>query len=162
MKHIRKNKNQSTMKRLQVRPVTTIDRGELDKNVFEVVMKVLYENAHRNALDLEKEIFAPSNIKLPVTESQRVWDILTSSGFISPVVGFGNAGKVELTKMGFQVMSQFGGYAKYLDSQQNSNQPQTIILPIQIQQDDEPATEEQKTIELPAPHHGRKSKYARK
>ena len=56
MKHIRKNKNQSAMKRLQVRPVTTIDRAEMDKNVFELVMKVLYENAHRNALDLEREI----------------------------------------------------------------------------------------------------------
>ena len=61
-------------------------------DIVELVMKVLYENAHRNALDLEKEIFAPSNIKLPVTETQRIWDILTSSGFISPVVGFGNAG----------------------------------------------------------------------
>jgi hypothetical protein len=58
--------------------------------------------------------------------------VLTSSGWVSPTIGFGKAGKLELTKAGFLMMSQFGGYSQYLASAQ-SNQPQTIILPIQVE-----------------------------
>ena len=71
---------------------------------------------------------------------------MISSGWVTPVIGFGNAGKVELTKTGYQLMSQFGGYSEYLTAAAAANQqPQTIILPIQIQDD-----HEEQTIQLPA------------
>lgn len=140
MKHIRSSKNKKNFRRLKVKQPIVIDRAEMDKIVFDVVLKTLYNNADKDILNLETEIYAPANIKLPHKESERLWEVMTSSGFVSPVVGFGNSGKVELTRNGYQLMAQYGGYSEYLASVQNSaQQPQTIILPIQVQEADEPA-----------------------
>lgn len=118
---------------ITLEPKSAAERAELDKNVVDLVLRMLYENADKNSLDLQKDIFDKSRIALPRNETQRLWDILTGSGWVSPSIGFGKAGKLELTKAGFQMMSQFGGYAQYLTSVLNSNQPQTIILPIQVE-----------------------------
>ena len=130
-KNIRINKKKA--KQIMLSKATPAERSELDKNVFDMVLKVLFENANKNALDLHKDIFEKARIVLPQNESQRIWDVLTGSGWVSPTIGFGKAGKLELTKAGFQMMSQFGGYTQYLASVQNGNQPQTIILPIQVE-----------------------------
>jgi hypothetical protein len=148
MKHHR-HKSQNALKRMKVKPTVSLDRSEMDKRVFDVVLKTLYNNAHRSGLHIENEIFRPSNIKVPPHEAGRIWEVMMSSGWVSPVIGFGNAGKLELTKAGYQLMSMFGGYSEYLTSVENSqHQPQTIILPIQVQADEE---EEQKATQLPAP-----------
>jgi hypothetical protein len=97
-----------------------IDRNEMDKSIFDVVMSYLYLNADKNAIDLDKDILSRMTIKLPEREKDRVWDVLTTSGWISPVVGFGNAGKVELTQAGIQLMSQFGSYSNYLAAAHNN------------------------------------------
>jgi hypothetical protein len=114
--------------------VDPVDKVAADKNIFDMVLKQLYNNAD-DALHLENQIYAPNNVKLNNKESERIWEIMISSGWITPVIGFGNAGKVELTKTGYQLMSQFGGYSEYLTAVQANQQPQTIILPIQIQED---------------------------
>jgi hypothetical protein len=136
LKNIRINKNKKT-KQIVLSPSSPAERTELDKNVFDLVLRMLFENANKNALDLHKDIFERSRIILPQVETQRIWDVLTSSGWVSPTIGFGKAGKLELTKAGYQMMSQFGGYSQYLASVQNNNQPQTIILPIQVEADEE-------------------------
>jgi hypothetical protein len=87
-------------------------------------------------VDLHRDVLEKSRIVLPSREKQRLWEVLTSSGWVSPTIGFGKAGKLELTKAGFLMMSQFGGYSQYLASVQ-TNQPQTIILPIQIEGEDQ-------------------------
>ena len=126
-----------------------VDRMTADKNLFDIVLKQLYNNAD-DALHLENQIYAPNNIKLNNKESERVWEIMVSSGWITPIIGFGNAGKVELTKTGYQLMSQFGGYSEYLTAMQSNQQPQTIILPIQIQDQDD-SEERQHQIAPPMP-----------
>jgi hypothetical protein len=136
MKHLRLRKNKKQIKRIMLDPSSPAERVELDKNIFDMVLRKLYENPKNVALDLEKDIFQTSNFKLPQKESQRIWDVLTSTGWITPAIGFGKAGKIELTKAGFQLMAQFGGYSQYLASVQSSLQPQTIIMPIQIEADD--------------------------
>ncbi|HRO43493.1 MAG TPA: hypothetical protein PL009_11715 [Flavipsychrobacter sp.] len=138
-KHIRiKPKNNQ---KITLTPSSPAERLELDKNVIDLTLRMLFENANTNAIDLHKDILQKARIVLPVKETQRIWDVLTSSGWVSPTIGFGKAGKLELTKAGFQMMSQFGGYAQYLASMQNNNQPQTIILPIQIEGDGNQDTE---------------------
>ena len=127
MKHIRINKQKKALQALKAK---TLDRSELDKNVFDMVLKTLYLNTNKSEMDLEKEIFAGSSIKIPRHEAERLWNVLTSSSWVSPAVGFGKAGKVELTKAGYQLMSQFGSYIDYLTSVENSQRPQTVILPI--------------------------------
>jgi hypothetical protein len=136
MKHHRISKNKNALQRMKVRPVVVLERGELDKKIFDLVLKKLYENSDRNTLHLENEIYAPSNVKLPANEAERIWEVMISSGWITPVIGFGNSGRVELTKSGYQLMAQFGGYSEYLNTINQPNQPQTIILPIQVQDDD--------------------------
>lgn len=134
-KNIRISKKKA--RQIILSPSTPAERTELDKNVFDMVLRMLFENANKDALDLHKDIFEKSRIVIPQNESQRIWDVLTSSGWVSPTIGFGKAGKLELTKAGFQMMSQFGGYTQYLASVQNNNQPQTIILPIQVEGEEE-------------------------
>jgi len=118
-------------KKIVLSPSSPAERLELDKNVIDLTLRMLFENADKNAIDLHKDIFEKARIVLPQKETQRIWDVLTGSGWVSPTIGFGKAGKLELTKAGFQMMSQFGGYTQYLASMQ-SNQQQTVILPIQI------------------------------
>lgn len=127
------------MKRMKVRPIPEIDRNEMDRNIFDVVLKYLYINADKNVLDLDNDVLSHMTIKLPAREKERVWDVLTSSGWVSPKIGFGNAGKIALTKAGFQLMSQFGSYSDYLQAVHNkpaepevSNKPLTSIETNQV------------------------------
>jgi len=140
-KQIRISRQKKT-KQIILAPKTPAERAELDKNVVDLVLRLLYENADKNSLDLQKDVLEKSRIVLPRSEQQRLWDVLTSSGWVSPTIGFGKAGKLELTKAGFLMMSQFGGYSQYLATVQNSGQPQTIILPIQIESEESPVAEQ--------------------
>ena len=92
------------------------DHAELDKSLCDLVLHSLYDNAHKSAMNLENEIFEPNHVKLPIQESQRIWNVLLGSGWVVPCVGFGNAGKIGLSKAGYQLMVQFGGYKQFLDS----------------------------------------------
>lgn len=147
MKRLRTNRSQKALRRLNVRPAIALDTKELDKQVFDLVLKTLYNNTDRNGLHVENEIFAPLEIKMPAHDTGRLWEVMISSGWVSPVIGFGNAGKLELTKAGYQLMSQFGGYSEYLTSVLTQQQPQTIILPIQIQGEEEETHEIQESPE---------------
>lgn len=147
MKHLRTSKNRKALDRLKTKPAIALDRSEMDRKVFDLVLKTLYNNAGKSGLHVENEILAACRISLPSNENSRLWEVMTSTGWVSPVIGFGNAGKLELTKAGVQLMAQFGGYSEYLTSMQNSQQqPQTIILPIQMQAEEEP---KQEVHELP-------------
>jgi hypothetical protein len=129
MKHLRINKQKNALKRINN---WKADRSERDKGVFDAVLKTLYNNAS-SELDLEKEIFKISRIKATKKEAEHIWNVLTSSGWVMPSIGFGKAGKLELTRAGYQLMSQFGSYKEYLKSVEDSQKPQTIIMPIAIE-----------------------------
>ena len=137
-KNIRISKRRN--KQIMLSPSSPAERSELDKNVFDMVLRTLFESANKNALDLQKDVFEKARIVIPQNETQRIWDVLTSSGWVSPTIGFGKAGKLELTKAGFQMMSQFGGYSQYLASVQSNAQPQTIIMPIQVEGEEHETT----------------------
>lgn len=130
-----RNKNQNALRRLQVKKAIPLSQSDEDKRIIDLTLKTLYNDAHKGMLHLEAEIYKPLKIKLSYKEANRLWHIMTSTGLIAPVIGFGNAGKIELTRTGYQLMSQFGSYKDYIASL-NNNQPQTVILPIQIEGDD--------------------------
>jgi len=96
--------------------VNALDHSEIDKSLCDLVLHSLYDNAHKSAMSLENEIFEPNHVKLPIQESQRIWNVLLGSGWVVPCVGFGNAGKIGLSKAGYQLMVQFGGYKQFLAS----------------------------------------------
>lgn len=142
------------LKRLKSQPQAPMsDTNKHDKMVFDIVLKVLYNNADVDAMHLENEIFKPSRIKMTVKDAERIREVMVSSGLVSPVIGFGNSGKVGLSTAGYQLMSQYGSYTQYLKSQQSDKGPQTVILPIQIQNEEDEADdkENESTPQKPVP-----------
>ncbi len=141
MKHIRPDKNRKTLQRLKVKQVLLTDTKKEDEHIIDVVLKTLYSNSDKNAMHLEEDIYKPSNIRIPAKESERLWEVLISSGLIKPIVGFGNSGKVALSNSGYQLMAAYGGYHEYLKAlQENNSNNQTFILPFQVQEDNDANT----------------------
>ncbi len=138
MKHIRTGRNKKGIKRFKVQKLAEANTSEIDKQVFDAVLTTLYNNADKDVLDLEREIYQPHGIKLSLKHAERLWEVMLSSGWVSPVIGFGNSGKVALTQSGYQLMAQYGGYSKFLEAQKiaQQQQPQTIILPLQVQSEE--------------------------
>jgi len=123
MSNPRHNKNRNTTQRMkkqtqaqsQQQPLLILpDHRDIDRRLFDIVLASLYENADKDTLHMENDILKPLNINLPPNEADRIWEVMVSSGLVSPVVGFGNAGKLELTKAGYQLLSQYGTYSQYL------------------------------------------------
>lgn len=134
MKLVNDEKNVKAVRRLQVKKVIPLNQTEHDKRIIDLVLKRLFNCTDKHPLHLENDIYKPLNIKLNSRQIKRIWGIINSTGLINPVIGFGNSGKVELTRTGYQLMSQYGGYNEYLASL-NTQQPQTVILPIQLESD---------------------------
>ena len=106
-------------------------KNESDKRIMDLVFKALFHDADKNALNFETEILRPHKVKVPGPEASRVWTVLVNPGWVSPVIGFGNAGKLALTKVGLAMMQQFGGYIDYLEAASHAQTPtETIIMPI--------------------------------
>ncbi|MBS1782969.1 MAG: hypothetical protein JSS78_07870 [Bacteroidetes bacterium] len=103
-----------TVAKQQPQQAQSMDQPTFDRNVMDATLRVLFENADKNALDLRTDIFDKANLHLSDSEMERLWDVLISSGWVSPTIGFGHAGKLELTKAGFQMMSQYGSYTNYI------------------------------------------------
>lgn len=116
---------------------------ELDKYVVDLTLKSLFHNSDKSELGFESDILAKAKVKLSKKEVARLWNVLATSVWVAPSVGFGRAGKLELTQAGYQLMSQFGGYHEYLASVENSQKPQTIILPISVTDDSGPGEEQE-------------------
>jgi hypothetical protein len=151
MSQRRPEKNRKAVHRLHTREASIVEYKQIDQVVLDVVLKKLFDNTVKNMLHLENEIYAPSNIKLHPEDAERIWEIMISTGWVTPVIGFGNSGKVELTRAGYQFMAQYGGYSQYLAAVNQPAQPQTIILPIQIQGEDPAPEQSQITCERKKP-----------
>lgn len=140
-----KNRNRKGLRMLKGKAPVIVDQNEQDKQILDQVIKTLYNNSDKATLHLDTDIYKPLGINLPSKEYERLWEVMLSTGLVSPVIGFGNAGKVELSHAGYQLMTQFGSYNNYVVSLQSNHGPQTVILPIQIegdQQEAEPQREE--------------------
>ncbi len=110
-----KNKQQPDEGQQQQQPLLILpDHRDIDRRLFDIVLASLYENADKDTLHMENDILKPLNIALPPNEADRIWEVMVSSGLVSPVVGFGNAGKLELTRAGYQLLAQYGTYSQYL------------------------------------------------
>lgn len=124
--HNRVNK----LRKAAIKPAP-IDRNEVDIVIIDIVLKALYYNSHIDILHVEDEIYKNANINIPYVEAERLWEVMLNSGLVNPVAGFGNAGKLKLSRTGYQLMAQFGGYKEYMDAMKsgsgNSSSPQIII-----------------------------------
>ena len=132
------NKGHRTIRKMLVKPSQIIDVSEKDKLVIDIVLHTLYNNSDIDTMQLEEQIYKPNNILLNRKDAERLWEVLISSGWISPVVGFGNAGEISLTRDGYKLMSQYGSYMKYLEVINTPQAPSTVILPLQVQEEQDP------------------------
>lgn len=125
------------VKKANVKPLTIVDRNEVDIAIIDIVLKALYHNSHIDTLHIENDIYKNSKIEIPYVEAERLWEVMINSGLVNPVAGFGNAGKLKLSRTGYQLMAQYGGYREYVTSVKSNNQPQRM----QETQADQPQAE---------------------
>ncbi len=115
-----------------------LDANTVDIAIIDLVLQSLYRNSHIDILHVEKDIYKNANISVPYIESERLWEVMLNSGLVNPVAGFGNAGKLKLSRTGYQLMAQYGGYKQYMDAIKHPQQPQIIIeAPTGIPDDEE-------------------------
>lgn len=117
------SRNHNRMKKLKkakIKPVTIVDRDEVDIAIIDIVLKALYHNSHIDTLHIENDIYKHANINIPYVESERLWEVMLNSGLVNPVAGFGNAGKLKLSRFGYELMAKFGGYREYMLAVKNS------------------------------------------
>jgi hypothetical protein len=141
-----KPRNRKGLRMLKGKSPAIIDHSEQDKAILDQIIRTLYDNSDKATLNLDNDIYKPLGINLPDKEYERLWEVMLSTGLISPVVGFGNSGKVELSHAGYQLMTQFGSYKNYVVSMQNNHGPQTVILPIQIEGDQPEAVSDEEEM----------------
>lgn len=124
----RHHNRQDKLKKTNLTPVTIADRNEVDVSIIDLVLKSLYYNSHIDVLNVDEDIYKKAGVKIPFMESERLWEVMISSGLVNPVAGFGNAGKLKLSRTGYQLMAQFGGYREYMDSLKKSQEQTQIVL----------------------------------
>lgn len=130
--HNRVNK----VKKANIKPMTIVDRNEVDIAIMDIVLKALYHNSHIDTILID-EIYKQSKIDIPYIEAERLWEVMLNSGLVNPVAGFGNAGKLKLSRSGYQLMAQFGGYKAYMDTLKNKDVPQPLPEDQQDAQEEE-------------------------
>ena len=97
----------------------TLSPRDISNILIDISMRELYNDGDKRELKLVEEILSPNNIQFTDEKSlESYWDIITNSGYIKPSIGFGNNGKVTLSKAGFDLMSKFGGFKEFLMAQQ--------------------------------------------
>ena len=73
---------------------------------------------------MQEEILKPQNILLAPKDVERIWEVMVNTGLVHAVIGFGNAGKLDLTNEGYQLMSQYGSYSAFIEERQRQAQQQ--------------------------------------
>lgn len=145
-------KKQTSVQRLRSRSAPMPAQREQDIKVIDTTVKALYNEGDRMPLDFRKEILNRHKLLISDKYTERIWDILLSTGLVSPVIGFGNAGKLNLTNDGYQLMNKFGSYSAFLEAmnkeQQAQQQQQGFQFPqFIIQAEDADDNAEAKTAE---------------
>lgn len=92
---------------------------EAEAILIDVSLRELYNNGDKKELDFVDEILEPNKIAIPHGEPlESFWDILTNTGLMKAVIGFGKHGRLSLTNEGYQLMNQYGSYGNFLQQRQ--------------------------------------------
>jgi hypothetical protein len=156
------NKKRKIVRRFRNRNTSgaSITQKEQDVYLIDLVLKKLYNEGDKETASLTEDILKPGNVQFTQSGSDRLWDILLSTGLVNPVIGFGRAGSLALTNEGYQLMNKFGSYSNFIqerEKQAQANSPQGMVIPQFIltgQPEDEGDQEEGKSVgktpEMPA------------
>lgn len=89
---------------------------DIEAILIDVSLRELYNNGDRRDLDFISEILTPNNISVSEGKAlESFWDIITNTGLVKAVIGFGKNGKLTLTTDGYNLMNQYGSYINYLN-----------------------------------------------
>lgn len=122
----RHHNRRAKMKKSEIKPITIVDRNEIDVKIIDLVLKTLYHNSHIDTLHIERDIYQKAKLKIPYIEAERLWEVMLNTGLVNPVAGFGNAGKLKLSRTGYQLMAQYGGYTEYIKTVKRPSPPEEI------------------------------------
>lgn len=88
---------------------------EAEAILIDVSLRELYNNGDKRDLDFVHDILEPNKIMIPEGQPlESFWDILTNTGLMQAVIGFGKHGRLTLTQEGYQLMNQYGSYGNFL------------------------------------------------
>lgn len=88
---------------------------EAEAILIDVSLRELYNNGDKRDLDFVHDILEPNKIMIPAGQPlESFWDILTNTGLMQAVIGFGKHGRLTLTQEGYQLMNQYGSYGNFL------------------------------------------------
>ena len=154
MAHNRINKKNKVVKRFRNRQSAqaSIGQKDLDMALIDLVLKKLYNNGDKQTASLTDDVLKPNNINYTESGSDRLWDILISTGLVSPIVGFGRSGRLALTNDGYQLMNAFGSYSNFITQREKQAQAQTnpgVVAPqfILTKGKEQPEEEENKALQ---------------
>lgn len=141
------NKKRKIVRRFRNRNTTDASITQKDQDVYliDLVLKKLYNEGDKETASLTDDILKPNKIKFTQSGSDRLWDILLSTGLVNPVIGFGRAGSLTLTNEGYQLMNKFGSYSSFIqerEKQAQANSAQGMVIP-QFILTGEPETEQE-------------------
>ncbi|RQO30332.1 hypothetical protein DBR32_12230 [Taibaiella sp. KBW10] len=89
---------------------------DVEAILIDVCLRELYNNGDRRDLNFVKEILTPNKITVPAGKPlESFWDIITSTGLMKAVIGFGRQGWLTLTGEGYNLMNQYGSYINFLN-----------------------------------------------
>lgn len=126
VKRSRHHNRRAKLKKSEIKPITIVDRNEIDVKIIDLVLKTLYHNSHIDTLHIERDIYHKAKLKIPYIEAERLWEVMLNTGLVNPVAGFGNAGKLKLSRTGYQLMAQYGGYTEYIKTVRKPSPPEEI------------------------------------
>lgn len=127
LRPVQLNKKLKVINRLKTRKTTeaTVDQKAEDLHLIDLVLEKLFNGGDKQTASLEEDVLLAH--KIPYTEPgrERLWDLLVNTGFVQPVIGFGKAGRLSLTSEGYQLMTRFGSYSKFIEERQRQAQSQS-------------------------------------
>ncbi len=88
---------------------------EAEAILIDVSLRELYNNGDKRDLDFVHDILKPNKIMIPERQPmESFWDIITNTGLMQAVIGFGKHGRLTLTQEGYQLMNKYGSYGNFL------------------------------------------------
>ncbi|RYD99792.1 MAG: hypothetical protein EOP54_02720 [Sphingobacteriales bacterium] len=88
---------------------------EAEAILIDVSLRELYNNGDKRDLDFVHDILEPNKIMIPQGQPlESFWDIITNTGLMQAVIGFGKHGRLTLTQEGYQLMNRYGSYGNFL------------------------------------------------
>ncbi len=87
-----------------------------EDDLIQYIFFFLYKNLSKNEMHLEQDILAPTHIILDDNQLEHLRELLFSTSFIKPCIGFGKRGLIYLTGQGIHMMKTYGSYMNYVQA----------------------------------------------